>query len=283
MDAFSKYNLITKKPTLVNTKPTRPTFRATPWIRPIRERLAEQWCLVTNHPGVKVNEGDWASSINNAFPDIKGHMSLPCSIRGQADEIGFFLMSDGMDDHPQLFLKMYLFLLAEFCGQLQDMAGLLGFKVRADCKLSKMWNNRWSKHNLSILLQHHPQIIFADELGADWHHATTDLTSIFFTGPAGKRRDITRIDTEWLSKSQKPDLSKPPLGETGAVVLVPPLRDFLCETMDFFCSFLVTAVEHPSSLLKLANPDHQHGYAYFERGSVQTLISQHPVQFMHKR
>ena len=52
-----------------------------------------------------------------------------------------------------------------FRGQLDLAAKEMDLGVRKKPKSVCMWANRWAKHRLQILLQHHPLMAFADQYG----------------------------------------------------------------------------------------------------------------------
>jgi hypothetical protein len=236
--------------------PHRVPIIQTPWLRVVREKTAELWASQTGHlPGV--NRGNWASELMRACADTQGHLSLPCSLREQADYIGVFLMSPSFDNSPVLFLKLYTMLLGEFNGQLQDVSRLMKFDIGKPPRLTSVWANCWAKHALSILVQHHPRYVFADELGTDWAVYNHDHSKLVMTDPSGKQYQPPIIDTEWLCSNsqctdpQSANFSKPP------VVVVPPLATFIQECMQYYRKLIDGALEDPCRIRMFEGP-HNH-------------------------
>lgn len=221
-------------------------IRQTPWLRVTRERLAERWARDTGHlPGIHRHQPKWAQELANACSLVQGHLSLPCSLTRQADHIGVFLVSPTFDSTPELFLKMYVMLLGEFSGQLADVAGLMKLNIGKPPRLTAVWTNCWAKHALRVLVQHHPTYVFADDLGPEWAKYDRSVPTLKCQDPEGNRVDPEIIDTNWMCEAGKcVDVSfandgRPP------VIVVPPLDEFLRETVAFFRRFIDEALTDP--------------------------------------
>ncbi|GEM_PF-6390648 len=233
------------------------SIRQTPWLRVTRERLAESWALQTGHlPGV--GRQRWALELKDACQLVTGHLSLPCSIARQADQIGIFLVSPSFDGVPELFLKIYVMLLGEFCGQLRDVAGLMRVDLPKPPKLTSVWTNCWAKHALKILVQHHPTFVFADDLGPDWAKYDRSVPTLKCEDPNGTRVNPQIIDTEWMCQGDRcADIS---FANDGGppVIVVPPLAEFLSETMHYFRAFLNAALVDPCRVQMFETRHHVH-------------------------
>lgn len=226
--------------------------------------MAALWAGSTGHlPGV--HRSDWAAELMSACADAKGHLSLPCSLRDQANHIGIFLISPSFDGAPVLFLKLYTLLLGEFNGQLHDVAGLMKVESPKPPRLTAVWSNCWAKHSLSMLVQHHPRYVFADELGTDWAVCQRDKHALVLAAQDGTSISPPIIDTEWLcSNSSCTDPTRANF-ETPPIVIVPPLVEFLQETMRYFRGFIDNALADPCRI-RMFEGGHFHGLGVHLKG-----------------
>src|SRR5690349_23098677 len=91
------------------------------WLRQTQSRLFDKWASTTNHrPGA--SGGTWACEIYHGCTTCQEHLSLPCSLLAEANEIGTFLSTSCFSDEPAAFLRLYLILLSEFSSQLEHAA-----------------------------------------------------------------------------------------------------------------------------------------------------------------
>ncbi len=233
-------------------------MRRTPWLSVTREKLAEHWSCETGHvpiPGFPRNP--WSRELADACELVEGHLSLPCSLKTQANQIGLFLLSNGFDGDPVLFFKLYVMLLGEFAGQLRDVAGLMELTLAKPPKCVSVWANCWAKHSLAILVQHHPQYVFADDLGPDWAHYVKDHSSLICRTPSGEEDSPHVIDTEWMcEQGGKPNVSmandpKP------VTILIPPLMDLLKETVSYYRVFLDAVLVDPCCIQLFETTEHK--------------------------
>ena len=226
----------------------------TPWLRVVRERLANQWAAQTGHlPGC--NAPSLACSLTKACPETSGHLSLPCSLQEQANHIGILLISPSFDGAPNLFLKLYVMILGEFNAQLSDLSDLMKLGLPKPPRQVALWANCWAKHSLKVLVQHHPRFVFADEAGPDWAYYKQDKKSLQCVARDGTKSSPQIIDTDWFCNNERCDLSKinasnPP------VIVVPPLSEFLSGTSDYFQQFISKVLVDPCVIRQFETTQH---------------------------
>ena len=133
-------------------------------------KLFEKWSSTTGASTQTVN-GTWACEIAHGCRTCREHLSLPCSLLAEANEIGSFLNSTCFCEKPATFLRLYLLILSEFGSQLEQAAKLMDLGLSKKPRDVALWANRWAKHRLQILLQHHPLMAFADQYGDAWPEA----------------------------------------------------------------------------------------------------------------
>ena len=167
----------------------------------------------------------------------------------EANEIAAFLGVTCFTGDPAIFLRLYLIVLSEFVGQLDQAAKLMGLGLRKKPKHVCMWANRWAKHRLQILLQHHPAMAFADQYGGRWVEAERRLRSEPIEDGCGHRMSTRIIDTGWLERNHENCLSVAEANGPGqALIVVPPLQAFLDETMAYFREFVNKCLEDPGRI-----------------------------------
>src|SRR5688500_12156253 len=144
------------------------------WLSRTRQELYTQWVTRTGHkPGA--NNRTWACEIARGCRECDEHLSLPCSLLAEANEVGVFLGGSCFDQYPAAFVRLYLILLSEFVGQLADVAKQLRIDLGKPPKDVCVWANRWAKHKLHILVQHHPVMLYADRYGDRWARVSPKL------------------------------------------------------------------------------------------------------------
>jgi hypothetical protein len=203
------------------------------WLASTQKALFQKWSTTTGHrPGA--GSGTWACEIASRCRTCQEHLSLPCSLLAEGNEIAAILKPGGYAEEPALFLRLYLFILSEFVAQLNDTAGLMNLKIGKGPSAVCIWANRWGKHRLRILLQHHPVMAFADEYGPRWPGVEQRLRREPLTDRCGNTQPIRIIDTAWLMRHDADKLSAEANGPGRALILVPPMMDFLdCTFRDF--------------------------------------------------
>ena len=215
------------------------------WLQATQEKLYERWHGTTGHrPGA--SNGTWACRIARHCRTCNEHLSLPCSLLMEANEIAGFLNTPCYADSPQVFLRLYLIVLSEFVSQLHDVAALVGVQVGKPPSVVMVWANRWAKHRLHFLVQHHPQFIFADSFEEDWGKIAAKLPTCTAVDRCGEEHPLTVIDYEWLRQAigKQPSLDDAN-DERQAVVAVPPLMSFLEPTIQYFREFIDTCLKSP--------------------------------------
>ena len=218
------------------------------WLEKERTALYDRWVSATGH-SPEANNRTWACEIAFGCRRCDEHLSLPCSLLREANEIGLFLSATCFTARGDSFLRFYLILLSEFVNQLRDLADLLGLEVGKPPKEVVVWANRWAKHRLHVLVQHHPAMIFADQYGDEWPEIERGLTSLVCEDRCGNQWPAMLIDTAWLcaAAGKEPDLSLAN-GEAKAVIVVPPMRCFLDRTISYFRTFIDAALEAPDAV-----------------------------------
>ena len=158
---------------------------------------------------------------------------------------------------PDEFFRFYLILLSEFVNQLRGLSDPLGLEIGRPPKLVVVWANCWAKHRLHILAQRHPEPIFADEYAENWQAMERALPTLLYEDRCGKQRRLMVIDTAWLcdhANEHKPDLELAN-GEAKAVIVFPPMQDFLDQTCGYFRHFIDAALKAPTGMRKFQS-DH---------------------------
>jgi hypothetical protein len=212
------------------------------WLEETRRELFEHWTSTTGHRA-GATARTWACEIALGCRTCNEHLSLPCSLLREANEIGVFLQESSFTKDKWMFLRLYLILLSEFADQLQDISGLLELRLAKPPSLTSLWANNWAKHRLKFLVQHHPDLILADEY-EDWSEMGKELPVLLYPCANGIELPTHIIDTNWL-RSVKTDGKRPDLamanGVHKAVIVVPPLRDFLVEVISYYRAFVDAA------------------------------------------
>lgn len=208
------------------------------WLAQTAGKLFERWATVTGHrPGA--DRGTWACEIANGCRSCQEHLSLPCSLLAEANEIAAFLSVGCFSEDPATFLRLYLILLSEFDSQLNQAAQLMDLKVGKKPRKVAVWANCWAKHRLQILLQHHPLMAFADQYGEAWSQARPRFGGEPLFDRCGNAQPVRIIDTAWLERWNGTHRMDPETNRPGrAIVLVPPMMGFLDEAITYFRSFV---------------------------------------------
>jgi hypothetical protein len=219
------------------------------WLRLTREQLSQKWSNTTRHRP-DASYGTWACEIATGCRTCNEHLSIPCSLLEEANEIGAFLSTQCYSENPSMFLRLYLIILSEFVGQLQDVAGLIGVRVKKPPPSVVVWANRWAKHKLHFMVQHHPEFVFADSF-QEPHASVVDAVS---HGTAidecGRSHPFTVIDYKWFCEAKgEPDLNRAN-DERQVVVVVPPLMTFLDDTIRYFREFIDACLGSPELVRK---------------------------------
>lgn len=220
------------------------------WLDETRARLHSHWVQRTGHsPGA--NQGTWACELARGCRTCNEHLSLPCSLLSEANEIGAFLSVPCFSDRAETFLRLYLILLSEFVQQLSDVAGLLAIRVSDAPRTLNIWSNCWAKDRVHILVQHHPQMIFADSYGPQWTEMEQKLSSLKSVDRCGSVKPCTIGNTEWLADTRQcgksPDLLVAN-SSSRLVLVVPHMQSFLDSTCNYFRTFLDKALEAPEAV-----------------------------------
>jgi hypothetical protein len=219
------------------------------WLSLTQSALFLKWSSTTRHkPGAA--GGTWACEIYHGCKTCNEHLSLPCSLLAEANEIGSFLSASCYSDAPEVFLRFYLILLSEFVGQLEGAAELMGLKIGKKPRQVCLWANRWGKHRMQILLQHHPLMAFADQYGGKWAEVELRFRTASLIDACGNTQPARIIDTEWLARHQGNVLSDEANSPGRAVILVPPMMSFLEETMKYFRVFVDACLKVPDTIRK---------------------------------
>ncbi len=90
------------------------------WFEPTQRRLYDSWVCTTRHDG-SATGGTWACEIASRCRTCNEHLSVPCSLLAEANEIGKFLGATCYSNDPGIFFRLYLILLDEFCAQLEEV------------------------------------------------------------------------------------------------------------------------------------------------------------------
>lgn len=228
------------------------------WLDSVREVLFQRWSGTTKHrPGAGGNT--WACEIYHGCATCDEHLSLPCSLLAEANEIGAFLNTTCYSEDPSTFFRMYLFLLSEFTAQLFDIQKLLSLGIGKKPTLISIWANHWAKHRLQILLQHHPLIVFADSHGENWCTVETRIRSEQFIDKCGNKHSTVIIDNEWLSENNDKTLRSEANGPGKPIVVIPPMMEFLEEAIGYFRKFVDACVKDSDKIRRFESSSYQIG------------------------
>lgn len=218
------------------------------WLPLTQTALLDRWFNATGHRS-NARFNTWACEIAHRCRTCNEHLSIPCSILREANEIGAFLESACYSEEPVVFLRLYLVLLSEFVNQLKDLSRLVRIHVEKPPKLVVVWANRWAKHRLSILVQHHPLFLFADKYGATAAQFFAELADANLTDGCGLAKPIQVIDTQWFIEH---DSGTPNLDEANddaqAIITVPPLTSFMDEVIRYFRHVIDRFLESPEAV-----------------------------------
>ena len=208
------------------------------WLAVAQAALCEKWYRTTGHRR-GASRGTWACEIANRCRSCREHLSLPCSLLAEANEIGAFLDTPCYTEAPLTFLRLYLIILSEFVNQLQNVARLIGVTVGKPPRKVTVWANRWAKHRLHIMVQHHPDALFADRFENEWDDTVTKLRRHVFTDLCDAKHPTMVIDYVWLTQAcgKTPNLHSAN-DECVAILAVPPLATFLDATIAYFRKFI---------------------------------------------
>ncbi len=217
------------------------------WLVRTQEALFQKWSSTTGHrPGAGRNT--WACEIYRGCTTCQEHLSLPCSLLSEANEIGAFLTTRCFADDPAIFLRLYLIILSEFIGQLEGAAEVMDLRIGKKPHLVSLWANRWGKHRLQILLQHHPGLAFADQYGSKWAEVEKDIRTGTIVDRCGNNHAARVIDTNWLEQHHGKRLNPDANGPGRTVILVPPMMDFLDPTIRYFRGFVDACLKDPERI-----------------------------------
>ena len=225
------------------------------WLHKIQPALFNAWRDRTGH-----FDGAGGRSLACKIVRASGcqqHLSLPCSLANEANEIGSFLQSECFNSQPVTFFRLLLILLDEFCERLHTAGNhVLQIDVGRPPKLLSIWANNWAKHRLQILLQHHPCIIFRDRYGCDLDGIKRMLADDPFQDNCGTTFQCHLIETSNLGELRRQDA----IIERAAlpcftVIVVPTLDEFLFPAIDYFERFVSQCLSNMERL-KLLESEH---------------------------
>lgn len=213
------------------------------WLEVARSALYERWVSETGHePGAC--DGTWACRIATGCRTCDEHLSLPCSLLAEANEIGVILSVSCYTDNPTTFYRLYLIVLSEFVAQIEAIAKLMKLNITKRPDDLRLWANKWAKHKLMFLLQHHPAHVFADQYGDRWPEIEHDLRTQPLVDQCDNSRPVRLIDSKWLRESGNAD----PNGPGAAVILFPPMMPFLDATIAYFSKFIDLCLADPDRI-----------------------------------
>lgn len=235
-------------PTLLGEPPEIPD-----WFISTRLLLLNTWTNTTRH-GIKMPTNGWACEIGYGCRTCTDHLSIPCSLATEAHEIALLLNKPWEDHEFSVFFRFYLVALSEFVRNLESVAKLVGLRMPSAPDNVCSWCNNFAKHRLCILIQHHPGMIIADAYGVEWLEFKKRLPSAVFTDKCGNNRPLQIIDQKWFNGHRAADTAAAN-GEPQAVIVVPPLMEFLQSTMTYFRT-LVDACQKEPELVKHFESEH---------------------------
>ena len=217
------------------------------WLKPAQERLYQEWAVTTGHRPDASN-GTWACEIAYGCRTCNEHLSIPCSLLQEANEIADFLSHSCYSD-AVTFLRLYLIILSQFVNQLEDVARLIGVPIGRPPTLVTVWANRWAKHRL-----HYLSSIIEICFGQSRRRAGANrpkLSTCKAVDDCGKEHPVKVIDYDWLARAvgKEPDLNDAN-DDQQAVLAVPPLMTFLRATIRYFREFVDACLARPELVRK---------------------------------
>jgi hypothetical protein len=215
------------------------------WFPTLRESLLAEWQTKTVVPSPGGGTDSLACSLLHAIDPSTGHLSLACSLNSETDQIEQLLTTVCFDDDPVLFFRFLLFLLDEFTARLEECYHLLNQPhPPKQPNLIIIWTNRYAKHRTAILIQHHAQHVFSDDPDCD-----------VYLREAKNQASLTIIDTDWLKTNTEVNIPAANQGD-HAIVVVPELRAFVVEAVNFYRAFRDYACANPRMLEQFQSPHH---------------------------
>lgn len=217
------------------------------WLKNVQKLLFKKWSSSTHHKA-GASHGTWACEIYHGCSTCNEHLSLPCSLLEEANEIAVLLESDSLTKYPSTYFRLYLLILSEFVAQLEQSASLIKLKVSKKPRHVSLWANRWAKHKLQILLQHHPVMLFADAFDCSDSELRKELSNKPMIDKCGNEMKLRIIDNDWLESNHGIRLNNDANGPGRAVILVPQLMSFLDETIEYYRSFVDACLKVPEKI-----------------------------------
>jgi hypothetical protein len=214
------------------------------WFQQTRLNLLDTWATTTGH-GLTMPTNGWACEIGRGCRTCSDHLSIPCSLAMEAYEIALFLDKEWKDEEEFcLFFRLYLMLLSEFVRNLEKIAQLVDVDAGRPPNDVCAWANNFAKHRQCILIQHHPVMVAADAYGAAWPEFEKSLPTANLVDHCGNKRPIQIIDNRWFGGHRNRDLMTAN-SSAQAVIVVPPLMEFLASTMTYFRTLVDACKEEP--------------------------------------
>jgi len=225
------------------------------WLHEVQPELFKLWVKETRHKA-GANAGTLACQLRP--PGNGNHLSLPCSLLQEANEIGTFLASPALNDYPVTFIRLFIFLLDEFTERLRQVAEkeCLGLPLGKQPRGISIWANNWAKHRTQILLQHHPCIMFLDRMLMTGTECKQRTEAEGMQDQCGETHPCRVFDQDSLGSLS--DGSFDPK-EAVAVMVVPPLKDLLVEAIEYFKKFVSLARADRTKLERLESERFQYG------------------------
>lgn len=221
------------------------------WLRPTQTNLAMKWRERTGHfEGARNNS--LACQMAVACRECEEHLSIPCSIASEANDIGTFLDTPFPIYRPDMFLRLLLMLLGEFVGNLKDINERIHLGINFKKPTLEIWVNRWAKHRLTIAIQHHPTMLFADSKGQGWNAFAATLTEKSVLKTDEGALPLLLMDEKWFRANATKTMFSGNVEQANsnvhALVVVPPMMTFIDETVHCFQLFVNAAKSNPHKI-----------------------------------
>jgi hypothetical protein len=217
------------------------------WFNKTRQQLFESWRARTGHDA-QCDPRRWACEISSRCQRGGQHLSIPCSVGLDADELALLLKPGGYADHPVIYIRLYLMMLYEFTDTLHTLGKRLKFDLPDRPDRLKIWANCFAKHRALFQLQHHPGYAFADMYGPAAKQFFAVVHAKHFIDGCNNRRPLSIIDYRWFRNEERKQDGAVTNGPAQAIILVPPLEDFLSMTMDYFRKFVDACLRNQQSI-----------------------------------
>jgi hypothetical protein len=205
----------------------------------------------------KVEEDTCCQLFSDVVDMNDGHISIACSLLEEQEQITDLLSHSGFNNSPILFFKLLLFLLDEFTERISKCYVLLGNMQVKQPKLLSLWANKYAKHRLALFIQHHVRHVFYD-CDQRIYQALSGRDKIdgMCLRSGYLPETVFVLDHKWLENNTGHSEINLTNKETVPTILIPPLQNFIDETLVFYRNFIDFAKQKPEGLKRFQSNFH---------------------------